>query len=1136
MPFVTPALPTDSSQTMAWGEFDGCSDALAIANAGLASDKLLLVICCDTQAALRLEREIPFFVTDELPVIYFPDWEVLPYDSFSPLGEIISERLHTLYHLQRLKRGILIVTVGCLLQRLAPRDQLLNECFLLYKGDTLNIEQTCLNLDKLGYQNVPAVQEYGEYSVRGSILDIFPMGSKKPYRIDLFDNEVESIRTFDADSQRSIDKVDSIQLFPAREFPVNDKSIQLFRQKFRELFPTVSDKNALYQEVSKGNIPDGIENYLPLFVEHTESFFDYIPHATLVLHGDAETAAATFINQVNERFEHRQTSLDRPALAPELLFHDLTDLKQRISNYPSAALHSSIHELEKTALINARQEHDARALHELLERQGHKTLFIAESAGHRESIINQLKKQQIKPTIVDGWKQFIDGELSPCITVAPIDEGLTLASLSIVTENNLFGTRAQQRRRRRSSSSQRLENVFNSLADLEVGSPVVHQEHGVGRYIGLNHIVVDDIETEFLTLEYANNDKLYVPVSSLNLIGRYMGTQGDAAPLHRLGSDQWEKARKKALKRARDVAAELLDIHARRAAKPGRPMVTDTADYDTFSRAFPFEETEDQATAIEQTLHDMSLAKPMDRVVCGDVGFGKTEVAMRAAFISASNSYQTAILVPTTLLAQQHYQNFSDRFADWPIRVEVLSRFVNAKLQKQIIEDTAAGKVDILIGTHKLLQKSVSYKNLGLVIIDEEQRFGVRHKEHFKSMRSEVDMLTLTATPIPRTLNQAMAGLRDISIIATPPPNRHAIETFVSEWNSGLIQEACQREIRRGGQLFILHNDIATMDRIVRDIQELVPDALLQKAHGQMRESELEQIMLDFYHQRFNVLVSTTIIENGIDLPNANTIIINRADKLGLSQLHQLRGRVGRSHHRAYAYMIVPPEGVMTKDAMKRIEAIQSTADLGAGFSLSTHDMEIRGAGELLGDNQSGEIQEIGFTLYTELLDNAVAAIKSGKQPELEQRIDSGPEIDLHVSALIPDNYLPDVHTRLVLYKRIAGADNAEELYDLQIEMIDRFGLLPDSTKHLFAISEIKLEAHRAGVEKISFAKSNGRIQFSNEPRVDPAKIIALIQTQPQVFQLDGPQKLRFTKKLDSVEQKVAFILDLLNSIALNEL
>jgi len=1128
-------LPKKSTQPLSWGTFDGCADALTIANAGLESEQLLLIICSDTQSALRLEREIPFFLTKELPVIYFPDWEVLPYDSFSPLGEIISERLATLNHLQQLNKGILIVTMACLLQRLAPREQLLSECFSLSTNDTFNIEKTCLNLDKLGYQNVHSVQEYGEYSVRGSILDLFPMGSKKPYRIDLFDNEVESIRTFDTETQRSIEKVDSIRLFPAREFPINDNSIQLFRQQFREHFPDISDKNTLYQQVSKGHIPNGIENYLPLFVEHTESFFDYLSTATLLLHGDIKAAGETFASQVIERFEHRQCDIDRPALRPELLFHDLESVHNRIAEYPRVSLQSDLHANEKSALIYPDEKIAAQPLLSLLNQSNQKTLFIAESAGHRESMLRQLQKFNIRPSVIDDWSCFIKNDLSPCIVVAPIDEGHRSSHINIITENNLLGTRVQQRRRRRSSSSQRLENVFNSLADLEIGSAVVHQEHGVGRYLGLKHLVVDSIETEFLTLEYANSDKLYVPVSSLNLIGRYMGTQGDTAPLHRLGSDQWEKARKKALKRARDVAAELLDIHARRAAKPGRSMVVDSPEYDHFARAFPFEETEDQAIAIEQTLHDMSLDKPMDRVVCGDVGFGKTEVAMRAAFTSSSNHYQTVVLVPTTLLAQQHYQNFSDRFADWPIRIEVLSRFVSTKKQHQIIADTAEGKVDILIGTHKLLQKSLAYKNLGLVIIDEEQRFGVRHKEHLKSLRSEVDMLTLTATPIPRTLNQAMSGLRDISIIATPPPNRHAIETFVSEWNSGLIQEACQREIRRGGQLFVLHNDISSMDRVMRDIEELVPDAKIQKAHGQMRESELEQIMLDFYHARFNVLVSTTIIENGIDLPNANTIIINRADKLGLSQLHQLRGRVGRSHHRAYAYMIIPPEGMMTKDAKKRIEAIQSSADLGAGFSLSTHDMEIRGAGELLGDSQSGEIQEIGFTLYTELLDNAVVAIKSGKQPELEQPIDTGPEIDLHASALIPDDYLPDVHTRLILYKRIASADNAEELRDLQIEMIDRFGLLPDSTKCLFGISEIKLQAKKAGVDKIDYAQSNGRLQFSNEPAIDPAKIIELIQTQPQVFKLEGPQKLRFSKKLDSTEEKVDFILELINSIALDE-
>ncbi|PCI22954.1 MAG: transcription-repair coupling factor [Piscirickettsiaceae bacterium] len=1135
MPLSTPELPTTAHKIFDWGQYTGCEDALNIANAALASTRLLVVICSDTHTAMRLERELPFFLSKQLSIKYFPDWEVLPYDTFSPLSEIISERLQTLYQLQFLNKGILLVTVSTLLQRLAPRQQILAECFSLKTGDILELEQTRTELERLGYQNVSSVQAHSEFSVRGSILDLFPMGSKTPYRIDLLDNEVDSIRTFDTESQRSLDKVEKIELFPAREFPINDTTIGIFRRNFRQQFPDISNTNTLYQNISKGIIPNGIEHYMPLFIEETESFFDYLSDVTLILHGNTQKAADNFIQQVIDRYLPRKGDIDRPPLAPELLYINTSELQQRISNFPRRITIGNQQSGSTAPLLEPNTDKEQQNIIPLLARKNHRALFLAESPGHRESMLLQLKKAAIRPTQIDDWASFISGNQSPCITVAAIDEGLYLDGLSLVTENMLFGNKVQQRRRRRSSSSKQLENVFNSLAELEIGSAVVHQEYGVGRYLGLKHIAVDNIETEFLMLEYANNDKLYVPVSSLNLIGRYMGTQGDGAPLHKLGSEQWQKAREKALQKAHDVAAELLDIHARRAARDGKPMQVESIEYDTFANAFPFEETVDQAAAIEQTLQDQSMAKPMDRVICGDVGFGKTEVAMRAAFIASHNNYQVALLVPTTLLAQQHHQNFSDRFADWPIRVEVLSRFIGAKEQKKIIEDTANGNVDILIGTHKLLQKSVSYKNLGLVIIDEEQRFGVRHKEYFKSMRSEVDMLTLTATPIPRTLNQAMSGLRDISIIASPPPNRHAIETFVSEWNSGLIQEACEREIRRGGQVFFLHNDIDSMDRLVREIQDIVPDATLRKAHGQMRERELEQIMLDFYHNRFNILVSTTIIENGIDLPNANTIIINRADKLGLSQLHQLRGRVGRSHHRAYAYMIVPPDGLMTKDAKKRITAIASSTDLGAGFSLSTHDMEIRGAGELLGDSQSGEIQEIGFTMYTELLEKAVAALKSGKQPELDLHTDLGPDIDLHCSALIPDEYLPDVHTRLVLYKRIASAEDDEQLRELQVEMIDRFGLLPDATKNLFGISEIKLLASVMGIDKIDYGKSTGRIQFNNEPNINPAKILQLIQTQPQVFQLDGPQKLRFSKKLDTINLKIEFIQSLLNSLMLDE-
>ena len=710
--------------------------------------------------------------------------------------------------------------------------------------------------------------------------------------------------------------------------------------------------------------------------------------------------------------------------------------------------------------------------------------------------------------------------------MAPLDQGLLLEnpSLAIITESQLSGEKVQQRRRRRKSAARELENIFNNLNELTIGSPVVHHEHGVGRYLGLQTLTVGGFEAEYLLLEYANNDKLYVPVSSLHLIGRYSGISAENAPLHRLGTDQWGKAKKKAMERARDVAAELLDIHAKRAARQGFAFNIDNTDYAAFAAAFPLEETPDQQSAIEAIISDMLSPQPMDRVVCGDVGFGKTEVAMRAAFIAVQSGKQVAVLVPTTLLAQQHYQNFRDRFADWPVRVEVMSRFVSPKQQKAISDDLVAGKVDVVIGTHKLLSREMKYQSLGLVIIDEEHRFGVTQKEHFKKLRYELDLLTLTATPIPRTLNMAMAGLRDISIIATPPPNRHAIKTFISEWIDSQIQEACQREIKRGGQVFFLHNDVKTMDKMALELEALLPDARIQIAHGQMAERDLEQIMLDFYHQRFNLLISTTIIESGIDIPSANTIIINRADKLGLAQLHQLRGRVGRSHHRAYAYCIIPPKGVMSKDAIKRLEAFETSGELGAGFMLSSHDMEIRGAGELLGDEQSGQIQEIGFTMYTELLERAVTALKSGRQPELDTPLDYGPEVDLQTAALIPEDYLPDIHARLVLYKRISSAETEDDLLKLKVEMIDRFGLLPDQVKALFSITELKQQAAHLGIKKIEAAATGGRIVFTATPQIDAGELINMIQSQSQVYKFDGADKLRFTQTFKDLEDKREFL------------
>ncbi|MGI9302884.1 MAG: transcription-repair coupling factor, partial [Gammaproteobacteria bacterium] len=677
--------------------------------------------------------------------------------------------------------------------------------------------------------------------------------------------------------------------------------------------------------------------------------------------------------------------------------------------------------------------------------------------------------------------------------------------------------------------------IIANLTDLNDDSPVVHEDHGVGRYRGLTVLTAGGMEGEYLTLEYAGGDKLYVPVASLHLVSRYTGADPEHAPLHRLGGEQWKKIRQRAAKKAHDVAAELLDVHARRAARQGFSFDIDNDEYASFAATFPFEETPDQLKVIEEVLADMRASQPMDRVVCGDVGFGKTEVAMRAAFVAAQSGKQTAVLVPTTLLAQQHYQTFTDRFADWPVRIEALSRFRTSQQQKTILDQLACGNIDIVIGTHKLIQPGVAFENLGLVIVDEEHRFGVRHKERFKALRAEVDMLTLTATPIPRTLNMSLSGMRDLSLIATPPLHRHAIKTFVSQWNDAMITEACQREIKRGGQVYFLHNEVKNIERITKDLGKLVPGATIRIANGQMRERELERVMLDFYHQRFNILVCTTIIESGIDVPNANTIVINRADKLGLAQLHQIRGRVGRSHHRAYAYLLAPPDGVMTTDAKKRLEAVESLEDLGVGFTLATHDLEIRGAGELLGDEQSGQIQEIGFTLYNHLLESAVRALRAGELPDADIALAPHTEVDLGVPILLPEDYVPDVPMRLILYKRIASAEDQETLRALQVEMIDRFGLLPEPAMNLFAATRVKLAVNPFGVTKVEAHEEHGRILFGKNPRIDPGKVVELVQSDPQTYKLDNGNRLRFSRAMETVDDRVDTVLDLLNSLALQQ-
>ena len=1144
---LQPELPATGTRVV-WSRLYGDSLPLALARAADIHNGLLLIVTADSQDAERLQQQLEFFCADRsLDVLCFSDWETLPYDRFSPHQDIISERLQTLSRLPTLRKGVLLVPVATLLQRLPPRDFLDRYSLVLDRGQRLDLDAMRARLEKAGYRCVSQVMEHGEFAVRGSILDLFPMGAPGPYRIDLFDEDIESIRSFDPDTQLSQDQVDSIRLLPAREFPVDDDAITRFRQAWRSCFEGDPQRALIYRDVSNGLLPNGIEYYLPLFLERTATLFDYLPASTcLVSTEDARATIDSFRVALAERYESLRHDIERPILPPERLYLDEDETREFLGGYaqievqraeaPDGSADSVRFATRSlpTLRVLARGERPAGALQDFLSDFHGRSLICAESAGRRETLLSQLREFGLKPRPVDDWLAFSEGEDALAITVAPLELGAWLdieRPVALITEAQLFGERALQQRRRRPKRD--ADAIVRNLTDLNIGAPVVHEDHGVGRYLGLHTLAVGGFETEFLTLEYAGGDKLYVPVASMHLISRYTGSSPETAPLHKLGTEQWQKARKRAAERVRDVAAELLDIYARRAARKGHAAQVDNDEYLAFASAFPFEETPDQAQAIEAVFDDMRSERPMDRVVCGDVGFGKTEVAMRAAFIAAQSNRQVVVLVPTTLLAQQHYQNFCDRFADWPVRIEVLSRFRSKKQQDNIVEAFRAGTLDILIGTHKVLQRDIQPKNLGLVIIDEEHRFGVRQKEKLKALRAEVDLLTLTATPIPRTLNMSLSGLRDLSIIATPPAHRLTIKTFITEWNNNTIREACMREIKRGGQVYFLHNEVETIDKIARELRELLPEARIEIGHGQMRERDLEQVMLDFYHRRFNILLCTTIIESGIDVPTANTILINRADRLGLAQLHQLRGRVGRSHHRAYAYLMVPHRKAMTQDAIKRIEAIESLEDLGAGFTLATHDLEIRGAGELLGDEQSGQIQEIGFSLYSELLERAVAALRAGRQPELDRPLNHGPEVDLHMPALIPDDYLPDVHGRLILYKRIASAVDHDELRELQVEMIDRFGLLPDPVKQLFAVTELKLKAVPLGIARIDVGERSGRLSFGSQPDVDPATIIQLIQGQPKHYSLDGSDKIRLQFDMADPGKRIARVSSLLDSLSL---
>lgn len=1139
---VCPDCAGDKKQI---GNLRGASLAIAIAELADRHGSHTLLAVPDPQTALKLQQEIEQFTGHE--VALFPDWETLPYDSFSPHQEIISDRISRLYQLPTQTSGITIVPVSTLLQRQSPRDFLLQHTLMVKVGDLFSLEKLRLQLEKSGYRNVDQVFGPGEYASRGSILDLFPMGSSDPYRIDFFDDEIDTIRTFDPENQRSIEDTKEIRLLPAHEFPTTESAIEDFRIRWRQRFEARREPESVYMQVSKGTWPAGIEYWQPLFFEHTETLFDYIPDDSLLLTvGNLESAIDTFLTDVDYRYDQRKVDPLRPLLPPQELWLKKDELFSHFKQLPQTQLfvesvsdkqgrvNPDITPLPDLAVQHQNKEPMAN-LRQFSESFKGKIVFSVESEGRREALLELLQRIKLRPEQADNFEQALKDSGKFSFILGASEHGFVYGDeqLALICESDLLGDRVIQRRRkdRKATNS---DAVIRNLAELQTGQPVVHIDHGIGRYIGLQTLEAGGMTTEYVTLEYQNEAKLYVPVASLNLISRYSGGAEESAPLHKLGGEAWAKARRKAAEKVRDVAAELLDVYAKRELKPGFKFELDRGQYATFKAGFPFEETDDQSMAINAVMSDMCQAKAMDRLVCGDVGFGKTEVAMRAAFVATDNGKQVAVLVPTTLLAQQHFENFRDRFANLPIRVEVLSRFKTAKEQKQVLQDIEEGKVDLVVGTHKLLSNDIKFKDLGLLIVDEEHRFGVRQKEKMKAMRADVDILTLTATPIPRTLNMAMSGMRDLSIIATPPARRLAIKTFVRQRDDAVVREAVLREIMRGGQVYFLHNQVETIEKVAADLEKLVPEARVTVAHGQMRERELERIMNDFYHQRFNLLVCTTIIETGIDVPTANTIIMDRADNLGLAQLHQLRGRVGRSHHQAYAYLLTPHPKAMTKDAIKRLDAIASLEDLGAGFTLATHDLEIRGAGELLGDEQSGQIQSVGFTLYMEMLEQAVEALKEGKEPSLDELLRDQTEIEMRLPALLPDDYIPDVNTRLSMYKQIASVTSEDELGELKIELIDRFGLLPDATKNLLSVAQLKLQAAALKVKKIEAHDNGGFIEFYPDADINPMYLVKLLQSQPQKFAMDGPTKFKFTIPLVDRRERIQFVNDMLGEFQQN--
>ncbi len=1106
--------------------------SLATLSCSLKTTKTLLVIITSNAfEAQRLLEELPYFAPD-LSVHLLPDWETLPYDVFSPHPDLISERLATLYQISQNQCDVVIVPIATALLRLPPVSYFAGHTFMLKKVQKLNLDALRHQCAQAGYHHVSQVISPGEFSVRGGLVDLFPMGSALPYRIDLFDNEIESIRTFDVDTQRSLYPVPEIRLLPAREFPLDEAGIAKFRSNFREQFEGDPQRATIYKNVSKGTASGGIEWYLPLFFDVTATLFDYLPKETTVcLHGNLDKAAQSFWFDANSRYKLMAHDAEKPILKPELLLIKTDDFFKTAHDFPLLTF-----QLEATSALPAldierRAEKPLHKLQAFIESAKQRILIVAESLGRRETMAQLFTEHGLEMKTCETWAEFESKSDKLMLGISPLHSGFTNESITVITEAELYAATVRQQRRREKEKARNTEGMLKDLSELRFDDPVVHEQHGVGRYKGLVNLDFGEGETEFLLLEYFGDDKLYVPVSQLFLISRYSGGPPESAPLHRLGSGQWEKAKKKALKQIRDTAAELLNLYAQRAARRGHAFTLSLKDYEAFAEGFAFEETPDQLEAIENVIKDMQSGRPMDRLVCGDVGFGKTEVALRAAFVAVMGGRQVAVLVPTTLLAEQHYQNFCDRFAEWPIKVAEISRFRSAKEQAEALRGLASGEIDIIIGTHRLIQKDVKFKNLGLAILDEEHRFGVRQKEQMKALRAEVDVLTLTATPIPRTLSMAMEGLREFSVIATPPQKRLSIKTFHTNYSEGIIREAVMREFKRGGQVYFLHNEVDTIFVMREKLEKIVPEARIAIAHGQLRERELEHVMRDFYQQRSNILLCTTIIETGIDVPTANTIIMNRADMFGLAQLHQLRGRVGRSHHQAYAYLLTDEHRKITPLAQKRLDAIQLMEDLGAGFHLAMHDLEIRGAGELLGDSQSGEMQAIGFHLYSDMLNHAVKQLKAGKEPDLDAPLGVTTEINLHVPALLTNAYCPDVHERLVIYKRLANANTDDELDTLQEELIDRFGLLPEQGETLLACHRLRIAAKPLGIIKIDASDASIQLQFSIkagiESMLDPMKLVSLLQRDRRC-RMNGPDKLRVTVQLGNVNHRAEFVKALL--------